>query len=290
MNDEFDYRYPRPVYGQIPGAHTGASLGTGDRFAGFADLFDYPDPRRLDLRASIKSSLSEAVISTGQRWLVRRYQQRSAMTLWYLPDLSNSMAIANVNREHLAQLGQMIAYSAIRLGDRFAMAGFDAQCRQDVMIMPSRQKSVSHLAAEQIRSASRAVQPGVDGLAHAAAMITSAHAIVFLASDFCCDLAIIEQALQKLARFTVVPIVWQHDDVDHLPSHAGWLDMRDAETGEKRHIWMRTAIKQQWQATIAQHFSQLEACFMRYQIRPLYVQGQVSGEQLTRYFMGMKKA
>jgi len=121
-------------------------------------------------------------------------------------------------------------------------------------------------------------------------MITSAHAIVFLASDFCCDLAIIEQALQKLARFTVVPIVWQHDDVDHLPSHAGWLDMRDAETGEKRHIWMRTAIKKQWQATIKQHFSQLEACFMRYQIRPLYVQGQVSGEQLTHYFMGMKKA
>ena len=56
-HDEFNYRYPHNVSGYVPGAHSGSSLGTGDRFAGFADLFDYPDPRRLDIRASLKNNM-----------------------------------------------------------------------------------------------------------------------------------------------------------------------------------------------------------------------------------------
>ena len=147
--DEFHYRYPHNAFGHVPGAHSGTSLGTGDRFAGFADLFDYPDPRRLDIRASLRSTLS----GTDNRWFVRRYQQRSSITLWMLADVSRSMAISNVNHEHLANLAHLIAHSAIGLGDRFALAGFDSDWRQDVSIMPTRQRSMPLLAADMIRDA-----------------------------------------------------------------------------------------------------------------------------------------
>ena len=237
--DEFNYRYPHNAFGHVPGAHSGTSLGTGDRFAGFADLFDYPDPRRLDLRASLRANMTEA----GNRWLVRRYQQRSSITLWMLADLSRSMAISNVNHEHLANLTHLIAHSAIGLGDRFALAGFDSDWRQDVSIMPTRQRSMPLIAADMIRDATPATSAGLEGLLLAANMITSSHAMVFLASDFCCDISLIDKTLRQLSRYTVIPIVWKHDDIDHLPSVAGWTEMRDAETGQRRSVWMRSGIK-----------------------------------------------
>ncbi len=288
--DEFQYRYPSNVFGHVPGAHNGTSLGTGDRFAGFADLFDYPDPRRLDIRASMRGNMGEASVNAGQRWLVRRYQQRSSVTLWLLSDLSQSVTMASPNNERLARLAHLIAHSAMGIGDKFAMAGFDSQWRQDVSVMPTRQKSMSMIAADMIRQAGPAKTPGVDGILHAANMITNSHALVFIASDFFCDLELLDKTLRKLAHYTVVPIVWKHQDVDIFPSHAGWTEVQDAETGQRRSVWMRPSMKKRWQESIEQHFDNLTACFTRNRVQPLFAEGDVTGEQLTRYFSGLKRA
>lgn len=288
--DEFNYRFPNNVFGHIPGAHTGSSLGAGDRFAGFADLFDYPDPRRLDIRASLRNNLSSGTVTDRNRWLVRRYQQRSSITLWLLADMSKSMSISRVNHSQLANLAQMIGHSAISLGDRFAMAGFDSTWRQDISIMPTTQRSMPLLAADMIRNADAATNPGVDGLIDAANVITSSHAMVFLASDFCVDISLVEKTLRQLSHYTVVPIVWQHHDVDHFPSHAGWTEMRDSETGQNRSVWMRPSMKKSWQQAMNNHFEQLAACFMHHRVKPLFVDGDVTGEQLTHYFSGLKRA
>ena len=280
--DEFSYRYPHKVYGSLPGVHYGKSLGTGDSFAGFASLFDYPDPRRLDLRASIRDNMS-----TGRDgYLVRRYQQRSPITLWLLADLSRSMAMSNVDHDQLANLAQLVGHSATSYGDSFGMAGFDSVVRHDVHMMPTRQRSMPQIAADMIRDAEPAAEAGVEGLIHAANMITSSSAIVFLASDFCCDIEEVDRTLRQLSRYIVVPVVWKHDDVNHLPSHAGWTEMRDSETGERRSVWMRPSIKKRWEETMDSHFEQLTECFMRHRVRPLFTDGNVTGEQLTNYFLG----
>lgn len=284
--DEFRYRYPHKVYGDIPGAHIGTSLGSGDRFAGYADLFDYPDPRRLDIRASLRSNM----VNAGDRWLVRRYQQRSSVTLWLLGDMSKSMSISNNNNDKLANLAQLIAHSAISLGDRFAMAGFDAQWRQEVSVMPTTQRSMPVLARAMIRNAEFAPSPGADGLVHAANLVTSPHAMVFLASDFCVDISLVEKTLHQLSHYMVIPIVWQHHDADHFPSHAGWTEMNDSETGQRRSVWMRPSMKNKWQQLMAEHFEKLDACFSHHLVKPLFVDGDVTGAQLSQYFLGLKKA
>ena len=280
--DEFNYRYPHKVYGSLPGVHHGKSLGTGDSFAGFADLFDYPDPRRLDLRASLRHNMA----SGNNHHLVKRYQQRSPITLWLMADLSRSMDVSHVNHEQLADLTQLLAHSAMGLGDRFALVGYDESLRHDVHIMPTRQRSMAMIAADMIRDAEPASAAGVDGLLHAANMITSAHAMIFIASDFCCDLDVLDKVLRQLSRYTIIPIVWKHNDVNHLPSDAGWTEMRDSETGERRSVWMRASIKKRWEKTMDEHFEQLTACFVRHQVRPLFTEGAVTGEQLTNYFLG----
>ena len=282
QQDEFRYRYPHKVYGSLPGVHHGKSLGTGDSFAGFASLFDYADPRRLDLRASLRDNLS-----TGRDdYLVRRYQQRSPITLWLLADLSRSMTLSHNDHEQVANLAQLVAHSAVSYGDRFGLAGFDADVRHDVYMMPARQRSMPQIAADMIRDAEPAKQAGVGGLIHAANMITNSNAIVFLASDFCCSIAEIDRTLRQLSRYTVVPVVWNHDDVNHLPSHAGWTEMRDSETGARHSVWMRPSVKKRWQKTMDDHFEQLTECFMRHRVRPLFTDGHVTGEQLTNYFLG----
>jgi len=288
--DEFNYRYPHSVFGNVPGAHSGSSIGSGDRFAGFADLFDYPDPRRLDIRASLRTNMVNGSVAENERWQVRRYQQRSAITLWLLADMSQSMAVANPNHRHLAKLAQLIAYSAISMGDRFAMLGFDADWRQDVTIMPTRQRSMPHYAADLVRQAAAASKPGANGLSHATDLVSGSHGLVFWASDFCYDISLVEQTIRKLGHLTIVPIVWEHNEVDHLPSHAGWTEMRDAETGENRSVWMRRSIKKTLQNARETHFEQLNDCFLSNRIRPLFVKGDVSGEQLSKYFLAMKKS
>src|SRR5690554_90476 len=200
---EFSYRFPDKVFGHVPGAHNGTALGSGDRFAGFADLFDYPDPRRLDVRASLRNNIADSAFGNQERWLVRRYQQRSSITLWLLADLSRSMSVSSVSNERVARLAHMIAHSAIGLGDRFAMAGFDATWRKDVSVMPTRQRSMPAVAAEKIIYAAPPSAPGAEGLVDAADLITSAKAMVFLASDFCCDIDLVDRTLRKLAHYTV---------------------------------------------------------------------------------------
>jgi hypothetical protein len=287
---EFVYRFPDKVFGHVPGAHSGTALGSGDRFAGFADLFDYPDPRRLDIRASLRNQAADLAQHDRQRWLVKRYQQRASITLWLLADISKSMSVASVNHERLARLAHMIAHSAIGLGDRFAMAAFDSVWRQDVTVMPTTQRSMPAFAAEQIMTAKASEAPGAEGLFQAADLVNSKRAMVFLASDFCCDLSLVERSLRKLSQYTVIPIVWRHDDVDHFPSHAGWAETRDAETGQRHSVWMRPGMKKRWQQTMDDHFAKLTECFMRYRIRPLFVDGDITPQQLTEYFYAMKKS
>ena len=287
---DFIYRFPDKVFGHVPGAHSGTALGSGDRFAGFADLFDYPDPRRVDIRASLRQQAADVTQQGNARWLVKRYQQRASITLWLLADTSRSMTIGNVNHERLAKLAHMIAHSAVSLGDKFAMSCFDSQWRQDLTIMPTTQRSMPVLAAESLLNATVSNEAGSAGLLHAADVINNKRSLVFLASDFCFDIRILERSLRRLSNYTVVPIVWQHNDVDMFPAHAGWVETQDAETGRRHSVWMRPKMKKQWQQNMDDHFSRLSECFARYRIRPLYVKGDVTPQQLTEYFYAMKRS
>ncbi|MGC2040842.1 MAG: MxaS protein, partial [Paraburkholderia caledonica] len=73
---EFHYRLPMRSSGFRPGSHRGSSFGAGQEFAMHGRLFDYPDPRRIDLRASVRAARSE--------WLVRVHLQRAAVPVQVL--------------------------------------------------------------------------------------------------------------------------------------------------------------------------------------------------------------
>ncbi len=71
------------------GAHRGTLAGSGGLFRDFVSLLDYPDPRRIDLRVSVRDPF-EAIH-------VRRFEQNSAISVYVLVDVSASMGFGGGN-------------------------------------------------------------------------------------------------------------------------------------------------------------------------------------------------
>src|SRR6186713_2204091 len=68
------------------GAHLSTRVGSGGDFRQYASLLRYPDPRRIDLRLTLRDPAGEIH--------VRQYSQRSAVNVIVLVDLSGSMSFA----------------------------------------------------------------------------------------------------------------------------------------------------------------------------------------------------
>src|SRR5262245_48582546 len=122
---EFHYRIPRRVGAWRPGSHPATSLGAGQEFVSHMSLFDRPDPRRLDLRASLRDLRGE--------WLIRVNRQRAAVTVQAIVDVSASMSFGERRPKlHIvAELMEALGQSAFRAGDALGMTAFDSTERMD---------------------------------------------------------------------------------------------------------------------------------------------------------------
>jgi len=128
---EFHYRLPGRVSGQRPGSHPGSSIGAGQEFVTHMSLYDRPDPRRLDLRASLRGFNDD--------WLVRVNRQRAGAAVRALVDVSASMTFggARPKLHVVADFVEALGLSAFRVGDAVGMMAFDESERAD-LFMPAR--------------------------------------------------------------------------------------------------------------------------------------------------------
>lgn len=144
---DFFYRIPGIHEGIRPGAHRSRSPGAGQEFTGHHRLFDAPDVRRLDLKASLQDLRGD--------WLVRAPRQRSALRLQAIVDVSPSMAFAwpgGDKRNLCASIVAAIGASASRHGDRVGLTCFDDDLRSDLVLPPTASRGVGLLMAEMIRA------------------------------------------------------------------------------------------------------------------------------------------
>ncbi|HEY5754488.1 MAG TPA: hypothetical protein VIU34_01635, partial [Steroidobacter sp.] len=123
---EFHYRLPRRSGGWRPGSHPGSSLGAGQEFVSHVSLYDRPDPRRLDLRASLREVRGD--------WLVRVNRQRVSVPVHVVADVSTSMSFGapQSKLQVLADFVTALGHSAFRVGDALGMLAFDAHERTDL--------------------------------------------------------------------------------------------------------------------------------------------------------------
>ena len=122
--------------GQRPGSHPGSSIGAGQEFVSHMSLYDRPDPRRLDLRASLRGLNDE--------WLVRVNRQRAGASVRALVDVSASMMFGSRRPKlHVvADFVEALGMSAFRVGDAVGMMAFDEAERADLFV-PARVSAVA---------------------------------------------------------------------------------------------------------------------------------------------------
>src|SRR5262245_16178361 len=279
--DGFHYRLPTRVGGQRPGAHPGIGLGSGGEFIAHASLFRRPDPRRLDLRASLRR-----VGGLDDDWLVRVHRQRASVPVHLVVDVSDSMQFGSPLRklEHVAAFARSLGRSAYPMGDRVALLAFDAHERADLRLPPSRGRAVGELIAQTLCNC-RGGAGGLQGLLESTGRLAERDALVFIASDFHWPLAGLGAALDCLAHAFVVPIVvWDPQEIEPPPAN-GIAAARDAEGGGERTLWMRPALRARWQQAVADRRAELRRVFAARSLRPFMIEGRFDAEAMSRYFI-----
>ena len=277
MIREVHYRVGAPVLGHFPGHHRSTRGDSGFEFRGHASLLDAPDPRRLDLHASLRDPFGD--------WRVRVYSQRKAIPVTVVADLSASMGFEGRERKLgvLADFVDSLAWSAWRTGDSFGFVGCDATVRPDWLQPPTRARGVGRQIADRLRGWP-ADGRSAHGLLDAHRYLGRQRSLLFLVSDFHFGLDHAAAVLDRLTHHDVVPVVLWDPREFGLSATRGLAQTFDPESGRQRLVWWRPALRARWQAAHAARRAALQHLFAARRMKPLFIEGGFDAEAVTRHF------
>ena len=273
-----EYRVRWKTGGIRPGASRGMQSGAGERFRSSVPLHARADPRRVDVRASLRDPL-------GGIW-VRDFEQNSALRVIVLADVSASMRFVGRHDkiEQVRRIAVALARTAWRNGDAF---GFHAANETPLpgLTLPAR---LNRGAAEWLdRRLAAHVAGGTSarGLFQSAVQLPHRRALVFLVSDFYWPDDDLAQILRALAHHAVVPIVlWDPAEADAVHRY-GIATLEDLESGARRFVWLRPGLIDRLRRRRDAHEAMLRAVCARAGCAPFFVRDRFDPMQLTRYFL-----
>lgn len=274
---EFHYRLSQRMGGHRPGSHAGRGLGAGLEFATHMSLFDRPDPRRLDVRSSLRSFRDE--------WLVRVNRQRAGITVHAVVDVSSSMSFGThkPKRHVAADFVEALGMSAFRVGDVFGMSAFDCEERSDLYSPARLSRGAGSLMAARLRECSGRAG-AIKGLEQAVTHLAGREGLIFLVSDFHWPLHASDPVLDLLAHANVVPIVIWDPAETQPPTRTAIAPLADLESGAHRTLWLRPSIQQRWCTAVADRRVELETYFSERASRPFFIEGDFDADAMSQYF------
>ena len=278
------YRLAWRAAGVRIGAHQGKMEGAGGLFKDHELLVRARDPRRIDLRVSLRDPFGNLY--------AKRFSQRSAITVYALVDLSASMGFLGQARiiDVATDLCAALAGSARRIGDTFGLIGANRRI-VPTCFWPA---TASRGAEAEMLTYLRAFDPAeqgelgdsAEGLVDAAAIIAGRRKLVFLISDFLMPEDTIEAIFEALAGHDVIPIVLRDPrELEDLPRY-GLVSFADLETGGRRLYVMRPALRAALIADDAERSTRLRSLAMRYGRPPFEIVGKIDWDRFGAYLMG----
>jgi uncharacterized protein (DUF58 family) len=274
---EFHYRLPQRIGGWRPGSHRGSGLGAGQEFVSHMRLYDRPDPRRLDLRASLRN--------IQQEWLVRVHRQQASIPVHAVVDVSASMSFGSQRSklEVAAEFIEALGQSTFRVGDSLGMLAFDSRERTDLFVPAMVSRGIGETMAALLGETSGGAGSAA-GLVEAMQHLAGRQGLVFIVSDFHWPLAGMSLALDALVHAFVVPVViWDAAEIQP-PAHDGLAQLRDVESGAQRTLWMRRRMREKWLESANARRTELNEVFASRAMRPFYVTGRFDSEAMSQYF------
>jgi uncharacterized protein (DUF58 family) len=251
------YRVRERVYGVLVGAHRGRGAGGQDVFLDRVTYLRQPNPRRIDLRLTLRDPFENVY--------VRRFEERLAIALYAVVDLSRSMSFEGTARK-MALVGELclsLARSAHELGDAFGLIGCDSVIREDFFFPATRHRGIEPEIARRLEDFAPERRSAA-GLRQAATYLAGKRKLVFLVSDFRIPMAEIEAVLESLARHHIAPIlVSDSAEESNLPPF-GLINLRDLESGAGKVVFLRPSLRRRWRAEAEQRRQELDRLFLRY--------------------------
>jgi Mg-chelatase subunit ChlD len=274
---EIHYRIGSAALGHFPGHHRSRRGDSGFEFRGHASLLDAPDPRRLDLHASLRDPFGQ--------WSVRIYSQRKSIPVAVVADLSASMGFAGVQHKLgvVADFVDSLAWSAWRTGDSFGFVACDEHVRADLLLPQSRSRAAAGGLTQALRSL-QLTGHSAQGLRLAHRHLSQRRSLVFLLSDFHLPIDEVSAVLASLAHHDLVPVVLWDPQEFSLSAARGLAQVLDPETGRQRLVWWRPALREQWRLQLAQRREALLQVFRTHRLSPLFVEGGFDADAVTRHF------
>ncbi len=273
---EINYRVPGRIDGHRPGAHPSKGTGEGFVFRHLAPFLARPDPRRLDLRASLADPFG------GLK--VRIQEQPATLKIYALLDLSGSMAFRGEFPKPvvMADFIEALATSAHKNGDRLGVFSAAERLLPEFCLGPTRWPESARLMAGRLRAAlPRGV--GCRGMLTAVRRLPARTCLVFLISDFHMPLSQIRELLAGLSGHCVIPVViW--DDGEKIPSAPGIARLVDAEEGGERLLLIRSGLRERLAQNLNQRRERLGEVFRQQGYRPLILDRGFSAATINRYF------
>ncbi|MGJ8619172.1 MAG: DUF58 domain-containing protein [Methylophilaceae bacterium] len=272
------YRIGWKPSGQQPGAKRGLSAGIGDQLRSMVLLRDHPDPRRLDLRASIRDPF--------ERLWVRDFTLNTAFKVIVLLDASASMRYNGVvNRIKVVEdIVVQLAISAYRSGDAFGLFAANTRIIKSATLPPKINKSAWLWAQRNIAKIPIAGNSAA-GLLDVIPQLSRQRSLVFVISDFRWPAEQYKQLLKGLNHHDVVPVMLQDPaEVTDMPTY-GIASVKDMETGQAQFLWMRPALKQKIEHAYLQQIQRIQSMSYRYGVKPFLVPGVFNSTHLNQYFM-----
>jgi len=274
---EFSYHIGWRSKGRHPGRHSSIQTGLGMEFRGHAPLIAYPDPRRIDLRQTLRDP--------SEQIFVRMFNQKSSIPVYVVCDLSGSMGFIGERSklELAAEISASAAYSAYRVNDPFGFVGFDDNIREDWLFTSTTKVHGAFELTDRLRSY-RPAGGGAAGLLNVDQVLSRERALVFLISDFHMPSEALEKALSSLMRHHVVPVVlWDGAEYRKLPEF-GIASVSDCETGGRRTLFLRKGYRERIAQAFEERRQMLNKLFMRYDMPPFFVEESFNADDMTEYF------
>jgi uncharacterized protein (DUF58 family) len=264
------YRLSRNVRSATVGGHRGLGLGADGRFHGLAPLVDFPDPRHIDIAASIRDPAGTV--------FVRRFRQPSRATVFALLDLSASMGlVGTVDRTAVAELLVAgLARMVRRSGDRFGLVAARGEPDGPAVAVPANRRADLPAELRRTLAATGVGGTGIARLAEAAReCLPQRPALVFLISDFQVPPEALEALLGTLVLHDVRPIVLRDSLAENPPPRFGFARIRDLETGRAQVVMTRRATLALWRAARERHRAALKATFASFGLSPIEITDQI---------------
>jgi len=258
------------------GAHRSKQTGTGGLFRDLATLLEVRDPRRIDLRQTLRDPLGTIH--------VRRFEEKSQIGVAMLVDVSGSMGFHGAARKMtlVAELAQVFSAAVRRAGDTFALYAADETVREALCVLPTRSRAGEAAMVEALRSYVPAHRGGT-GLVEAARRIGRKRQLVLIVSDFLLPEQELEALFEATSAHDVVPIrLSDTREAARLPSW-GLMEFADLETGRRRLVVMRPSLRAEWQRRIEARRSFFRSLAARHGREPFEVLDTIAWDRLAAH-------